>query len=82
MNLDQLTELFKWMTIINISLLVVSSVLVIMLKKVVAKYHGKLFGIKEENFNLMAYGYLGMFKVLIIGFILVPYISLLLIRAS
>jgi len=80
MNLDQLTELFKWMTIINISLLIFSSVLIIMLKNVVAKYHGKLFGIKEENVTLMAYGYLGMFKVLIIVFILVPYISLLLIK--
>jgi len=80
MNLDQLTELFKWMTIINISLLLLNSVLIIMLKNVVEKYHGKLFGIKEENVALMAYGYLGMFKVLIIVFILVPYISLLLIK--
>jgi len=80
MNLDQLTELFKWMTIINISLLLLSSVLIIILKNVMAKYHGKLFGIKEEGVTLIAYGYLGMLKVLIIVFILVPYISLLLIK--
>ena len=80
MNLEQLTELFKWMTIINIGLLLLSSVLIIMLKNVLGKYHGKLFGIKEGSVNLMAYGYLGMFKVLIIVFILVPFISLMLIQ--
>ncbi len=80
MNLDQLTELFKWMTIINISLLLLSTMLIMMLKNVVAKYHGKLFGIKEESVALMAYGYLGVFKVLIIVFVLVPYISLILIK--
>jgi len=80
MNLDQLTELFKWMSIINISLLIVSVVLIIILKNVIARYHGRLFGIKEEHIALMAYGYLGIFKVLIIIFVLVPYISLLLIK--
>lgn len=80
MNLDQLAELFKWMAIINIGLLLFSSVLVIVLKNVMGKLHGKLFGIKEESVSIMAYGYLGMFKVLIIVFIIVPYISLLIIK--
>jgi Family of unknown function (DUF6868) len=80
MNLDQLTELFKWMTIINIGLLLLSSMLIILMKNVMQKLHGKLFGIKEENIALMAYGYLGMYKVLIIVFILVPFISLTLIK--
>ena len=80
MNIDQLTEFFKWMTIISILLLLFSSMIVIMLKNVIFKFHGKLFNIKEEHMSLMAYGYLGIFKVLIIVFILVPYISLLLIR--
>lgn len=80
MNLDQLTELFKWMTIISIGLLLFSSVIVILLQKVMGKLHGKLFGIKEESVALMAYGYLGMFKVLIIVFILVPFISMIIIK--
>ena len=80
MNLDQLTEFFKWMTIINIGLLVLSSVLIMILKNVMCKMHGKLFGIKEENVALVAYGYLGMYKVLVLIFNIVPYISLLLIK--
>ena len=80
MNLDQLTEFFKWMTIINIVLLVLSSVITMILKNVMCKMHGKLFGIKEESVALVAYGYLGMYKVLVLVFNIVPYISLLLIK--
>ncbi len=80
MNLDQLTELFKWMTIINIGFLLLSTFLVITLKNMFCKLHGKLFNIKEEYVALMAYGYLGVFKALVIVFILTPYLSLLLIK--
>ena len=80
MNLDQLTELFKWMTIINICILVSSSVLIMLLKKIMYKMHGKLFGIKESNVALVAYEYLGMYKVLVLVFNITPYISLLLIK--
>ena len=80
MNLDQLTEFFKWMTIINIVLLVLSSVTTMILKNVMCKKHSKLFGIKEESVALVAYGYLGRYKVLVLVFNIVPYISLLLIK--
>ncbi|MFV1985010.1 MAG: DUF6868 family protein [Thiohalomonadales bacterium] len=80
MNIDQLTEFFKWMLIINVLILLLSSVLAMTQKNLMCKLHGKLFNIKEENVSLMAYGYLGMLKVLITVFILVPYISLLLIK--
>ena len=80
MALEQLTDLFKWMTIINIGLLVLSSVLVMVLKNFICTMHGKLFGIKEDNVATVVYGYLGMFKVLVIVFNLVPYISLVLIQ--
>jgi len=75
-NLDQLTEFFKWMTIINIGLLVLSSVLIMILKNVKCKMHGKLFGIKQEGVVVVAYGYLEMYRVLVIVFNIVPYISL------
>ncbi len=80
MNLEHLTDLFKWMTIINIGLLVLSSVLVIVLKNIMCKMHAKLFGIDDEKVAIVAYGYLGIFKILVIVFNIVPYISLLLIR--
>lgn len=80
MNLDQLTELFKWMTLINIGLFVFSAVLSMALKKIVSKMHGKLFGIEENKVSVVVYGYFGIYKIAIIIFNIVPYISLLLIN--
>ena len=80
MNLEQLTELFKWMTIINVGLLALSSILVMTLKGIMCRMHSKLFGIREDNVPVMAYGYLGLYKVLVILFCIVPYVSLLLIQ--
>jgi hypothetical protein len=79
MNLEQLTEFFKWMTIINIGLLIISSVVVMVLKNVICKMHGKLFGLKEEQVAIAAYSFLGMYKLLVLVLNIVPYISLVLI---
>lgn len=80
MTLDQLTELFKWMTIINVSLLILSSILGIVLKDLVGRMHGKLFGVQEDQVALVGYGYLGMYRVLVLVFNIVPYLSLLFIN--
>ena len=80
MNLEQLTDFFKWMTIINVCLYVLSSILIMMLKGIVCKMHGKLFGIEEDKVAIISYGYLGMYKVLVIVFNIVPYVSLLLMQ--
>jgi len=80
MNLEQLTDLFQWMTIINIGVFVLSSVLIMLLKKSIYKMHAYLFGIQEDQVAIAAYGYLGRFKILVLVFNIVPYLSLLLIR--
>ncbi len=76
MNVDQLTEFFKWMTLINIGLLIFSSVIIMALKKVVYRMHGQMFSLAEDKIALVVYWYLGMFKVLIIVFCIVPYLAL------
>ena len=80
MTLDHLTELFKWMTIINVGLLVLSVALLVILKDVMKNMHSKMFDIKEEQIPVIAYCYLGMYKLLIIVFNLVPYIALSLMQ--
>lgn len=80
MSLDQLTELFKWMLLINIGLLVFSTISVLVLKNFMIRLHTSLFGISKEQFALAVYAYLGMFKIIVIVFNIVPYIALLLIR--
>ena len=80
MNLDQLTELFKWMTIINVGLLLLSTVLIMLLNSFICKIHAKLFRIDEDKIAIVVYGYLGMYKIMVIVLNIVPYIALLLIQ--
>lgn len=80
MTLEQITELFKWMSIINICLFIISSILSMILKKVVCKMHGKLFGIDESKISVVLYGYLGVYRIFILVFNLVPYFSLLIVK--
>lgn len=78
MNIDQLTEFFKWMTIINISLLLLSTLLVYLLRNFMYRIHSQIFNLSPEQIAIVAYSYLGMFKILVIVFNITPYVALLL----
>lgn len=80
MPLEQLLALFKWMTIINVSIFIASSILAIVLKNTVNEMHGKLFGIEKTTVARVHYGYLGAYRIFILVFNIVPYISLVIIK--
>ncbi len=80
MDTIQLIQLFKWMTIINIGIFLVSSILLMLLKNIVKKMHAKLFGIEMKEVLVAIYAYLGLYKIMIIVFNLVPYAALLIIE--
>jgi hypothetical protein len=77
--LETITEFFKWCTVINLGLLTFSAVMCACCKGMIHKVHGKMFGLTPEQINACIYGYLGIFKVLFILFVLVPWIALLII---
>ncbi|MCF6314676.1 MAG: hypothetical protein L3J39_19670 [Verrucomicrobiales bacterium] len=76
MTIEMLTEFFGWITIINMGLLMFTTVMILILKGVVIKIHSKMFGIVEQDLNRMYFEYLGRFKILVIVFNLTPYIAL------
>ena len=80
MTLEQLTEFFKIMTLINIGIFLVSAVLTMALKNLVGNMHGKLFGLKGDSVAAINYGFLGMYKIFILVFNIVPYIALLMLK--
>ena len=77
MTVEQLTDFFMWCTIIGGGLLVVSSLLCMALKDVIAKMHGKMFGMSPETVKPIVYGYIGLFKILWLVFAVAPYVALL-----
>ena len=80
MTLAQLTELFRLMTIINIGILLLSIILILALQKLIGRWHGNLFNLRQDQIAAITYGYLGGYKLLIIVFNLVPYLALVLMQ--
>ncbi|MGK0269963.1 MAG: hypothetical protein ACI88H_000596 [Cocleimonas sp.] len=80
MDIDKITELFQWMTVINIGLLLFSTFAVITMKPLMLKMHSKMFGVSEAQISTIVYAYLGGYKVLIIVFNIIPFIALLIVN--
>lgn len=79
MEVVTLEEIFRWMTVINLILYAWSAIMCAAAKGWIQRVHGKMFGLAPEAINAFLYGYLGLYKVIFIVFILVPWITLLII---
>ena len=80
MSLEQITELFRVMTIINLSLLTVSLVATLLFKGTILNIHKKLFGLEDARINEMIYALFGFYKIIVIVLNVVPYLALLIIQ--
>lgn len=79
MDVQMLTRFFMWCTILNVSLLIVSFVMLVAAGDLVYKMHGKLFAMPRETFNAVIYSWMGLYKVLLIVFNLMPWLALAII---
>ena len=66
---------FMWCTIINGLLLVISFLVCVLAGDWVYGMHSKWFPISREAFNIAFYSFLGLYKILVLVFNLVPYIA-------
>jgi len=74
-----LKNFFMWCTIINFALLIVSAIMCTFLGDWVYPIHSKWFSISRDAFNVAIYSFIGLYKILIIMFNLVPWIALVII---
>ena len=70
-----LKTIFLWCTIINVLLLVISLLICIYAREWVYAMHSKWFPISKEAFNVAIYSFIGLFKIFILMFNLVPWIA-------
>ncbi|MDC0255725.1 hypothetical protein OAK75_12565 [Bacteriovoracales bacterium] len=81
MDIDKTTEFFKWCSIINGSLLILTALIMSFKLDLYYKIHQKVFfqGTKEEYskaiFNMLAY-----WKIIVFVFNVVPYLALIIIK--
>jgi len=76
MTTETLTELLGWASIINISILLFSTVLLIAMRRTISKVHASLFGLDEKDLGRAYFQYLAQYKIAIIVLNITPYIAL------
>ena len=79
MDIQTLTTFFMWCTIINMGLLILTSLVCIFLADFSYRMNNRFFSISREAFNVVLVCFIGLFKIFVIVFNLVPYIALLII---
>jgi len=80
MDIQTLSSFFMWCTILNACLLVFSFLMLAYAGDFVYRMHGKWFPMPQERFNGVVYSFIGLYKILLIVFNLVPWIALEIIR--
>ncbi|WP_438970282.1 DUF6868 family protein [Methylophaga sp.] len=76
MTIDSLIALFGWMTVINVALLIFSTLMLTLFRSLVIRVHQKLTGLERASLKPAYFHYLAFYKILIIVFNLVPYLTL------
>ena len=73
---EMLQEFFMWMTILNVGLLIFSTLICLSIKETIGRMHGRLFGVTPDAIKITLYGFLGAYKIFFIVFCLTPWLAL------
>ena len=76
MTIESLTELLGWASVINIGILVLSTLAVITVRASITEIHSKIFGLDEKDLGRAYFQYLAQYKIAIIVLNVAPYIAL------
>ncbi len=79
MDIQTLTKFFMWCTILNLGVLILSSIMCVFFGDFSYRMNNRFFSISREAFNVALVCFIGLFKIFVIVFNLVPYIALLII---
>lgn len=80
MTLDQLTEFFGWLAILNMAMLGFASSLIVFFKSPLTAVHSKILAIPEQDLTQLYFNYLANYKILTFVFSVMPYIALKIIN--
>ncbi len=80
MDVELLTRFFMWCTILNGSLLLISSLLgMVFSTDFVYGIHSKWFPMQKDTFNAVLYALIGIWKIIIFVFNVIPWAVLAII---
>ena len=76
MTIEITRDVFAWCSVINLGILIFWLLWLRCAHDFVYRFHGKWFKISVETFDAIHYGSIGVFKLVIIVFNIVPYFAL------
>lgn len=76
MDITTIKMFFMWCTILNLGVLLFSSIACMFCADLSFQMNNRFFGISREAFNTLICCFIAFFKVIVIVFSLVPYIAL------
>jgi hypothetical protein len=80
MSIEMLTKFFMWCTILNMGLLMFSFLILAFAGDFVYRIHSKWFPMPRETFNVVLYSFIGIYKIIVFVFNIVPWAVLAIIR--
>jgi hypothetical protein len=79
MDIQFLTTFFMWCTIINGGILILWTLFFVFAPELVYRTQNKWIPVPRENYNVIMYSFLGVFKIVFLIFNLVPFVALLIV---
>jgi len=76
MDIQTLTNFFMWCSIINVGFLVLGSIFLWVRPEFVYKIQGNFVPLSRERLEIFFYGFIGLFKIFVLVFNVVPFIAL------
>ena len=76
MTTDTLTLMLGWASVVNISILVFSTIGLITFRDFIPGVHSRLFGVGDKDLGRAYFQYLAQYKIAIIVFNISPYLAL------
>ena len=77
MNVEALTSFFMWCSILGTGLYFFWVLCVVLMPEFIYGVQTRWFPISRETYNIVMYSFLGVFKIVLILFAIIPYVSLL-----
>ncbi len=65
-----------WCSIINAGLLILTFLMCAFASNMIYSIHSKWFPMSKETFNVVLYSFIGIYKIFLIAFNIVPYVAL------
>ena len=76
MTIEVITKFLGWTTVVNVGILLFSTVMLVAMRGTITTIHSRLFGLDEKDLGRAYFQYLGQYKIAIIVLNIAPYIAL------